>query len=109
MQVPDQGRDSETVHSLCLAIGYPYPVLLGAPVSSGPKFQSLLREMLGDRVFAQQIIERLTPTSSKTLNQYMGLMSRTAELTGNQRQEFHDLMELNERENARSPAFTVEL
>jgi hypothetical protein len=50
MQVPDQGRDSETVHSLCFAIGYPYPVLLGAPVSSGPKFQSLLREMLGDQI-----------------------------------------------------------
>ena len=56
------------------------------------------------------IVDRL-PTSSKVFdqsmhNRYMGLMSRMVELTADERQEFHDLMELNENENAHSPSFT---
>jgi hypothetical protein len=52
--------------------------------------------------------------SLKVFNQiladrYMGLMSRMGELTTDEPQEFHDLMELNECEEARSPAFTIGL
>jgi len=62
---------------------------------------------------APETVADWQPTNSNQFtesmgNRYMGLMSQIGEFTADKRQEFHDLMELNENQNALSPAFTVE-
>jgi hypothetical protein len=74
--------------------------------------QQLLYEAVA--LHTPEIVVDRQPTSSKIFDQsihnpYMGLMSRIVELTADERQEFHDLMELNENENAHSPPYTVGL
>ena len=59
---------------------------------------------------ASEAVAGLLPISTESNHvRYMALMSRVSELTVEECQEFHDLMELNEAECALSPAFTVRL
>jgi hypothetical protein len=81
--------------------------LLDEPVALRP-FQQGPPHPLG--IAGPEAIAGLLSTSTE-FNQvrYMGSMSRVSELTVEECQEFHDLMELNEAECALSPPFTVGL
>jgi len=81
-------------------------LLLDEPVTLSPFHQAFT-------LAAPEGNAGLPPTSTTPTEfnhvRYMGLMSRVSELTFEESQEFHDLMELNEAECALSPAFTVGL